>query len=97
MVNRYSYIWEYLTTTGGGEDADGNPVAAIETWVQFECDVQTTAGRFIVGPNGDNITVTYSLFTKVDILGAVKVRDDKGVEFNTLQIHDYKINREIWV
>ena len=97
MVNRYGYIWEYLTTIGGGEDADGNPIAATETWVPFECDVQTSYGRFVVGTNGDNITITYSLFTKIDVLGAVRVRSDKGIEFNVLQIHDYKINREIWV
>jgi len=97
MVNRYGYIWEYLTTSGGGEDADGNPIAATEVWVPFECDVQTSSGRFVVGTNGDNITITYSLFTKVDVLGAVRVRSDKGIEFNVLQIHNYKINREIWV
>ena len=97
MVDRYGYTWEYLTTSGGGEDADGNPIASTETWVPFSCDVQTSAGNFIVGTNGDNITVTYSLFTKVDVLGAVRVRSDAGVEFNVLQIHDYKINREIWV
>ena len=97
MVNRYSYIWDYLTTTGGGEDADGNPIAAIETWVPFECDVQTSAGRFIVGPNGDNINITYSIFTKIDTLGAVKLRDTDGVEYVVLQHHDYKLNFEIWV
>jgi hypothetical protein len=99
MVNRYGYTWEYLTTSGGGEDADGNPIAAIEVWVPFECDVQAglSGGSYAVGVNGDNITVTYSLFTKVNVLGAVRVRSDAGIEFNVLQIHDYKINREIWV
>lgn len=97
MVNRYGYTWEYLTTSGGGEDADGNPIVAVEVWVPFYCDAQTSSGNFIVGTNGDNIAVTYSLFTKVDVLGAVRVRSDAGIEFNVLQIHDYKINREIWV
>ena len=96
MVNRYSYIWEYLTTTGGGEDADGNPVAATETWVPFECDVQTSSGRFVAGANGDKINVSYSLFTKVDILDATKVRDDSGNEFTVLQKHNYT-QFEIWV
>ena len=97
MVNRYGYLWDYLTTTGGGEDVDGNPIAAVETWTQFECDVQTSAGRFIVGPNGDNINVTYSIFTKVDTLVSTKLRDDKGVEHTVLQHHNYKLNFEIWV
>lgn len=93
---RYSYIWDYLTTTGGGEDVDGNPIAATQTWVPFECDVQTSAGRFIVGPNGDNINVTYSIFTEINTLGAVKLRDDKGVEYVVLQNHFYR-QFEIWV
>ena len=97
MVSRYGYIWEYLTTTGGGEDADGNPIAAVETWVPFSCDVQTSSGNFVAGANGDKINVSYSVFTKVDTLGAVKLRDDKGVEHTVLQHHNYKLNFEIWV
>ena len=99
MVNRYGYTWEYLTLTSGGEDADGNPISGTETWTEFECDVQTSSGRFVVGANGDNINVTYSLFTKIDtgVVKGSKVRDENGVEYVVLQVHDYSLNFEIWV
>lgn len=97
MVNRYGYTWEYLTTTDGGQDSDGNPVAAVETWVPFECDVQTSSGNFVTGTNGDKINVSYSIFTKIDTLGATKVRDSSSKEYTVLQHHDYSLNFEIWV
>ena len=99
MVNRYGYTWEYLTTSGGGFDDDGNPIAATETWTSFECDVQTSSGRYVVGPNGDNINVSYSVFTSVNtgLKKGDKVRDPDGIEYSVLQYHDYNINFEIWV
>jgi hypothetical protein len=97
MVNRYGYTWEYLATAGGGEDADGNPIAANEAWVTFKCDVQASSGSFVAGSNGDKINVSYSVFTKVDTLGAFKLKDDKGVIHTVLQNHNYKLNFEIWV
>lgn len=98
MVERYGYIWEYLTTTGGGIDANGDPIAASEVWTEFECDIQTSSGRFVAGTNGDNIPVTYSIFTPVNtgIIRGGKVRNGIVV-YTVLQVHDYKINYEIWV
>ena len=99
MVNRYGYKWEYLTTSGGGEDENGDPIAATEVWTEFECDVQTSSGRFVTGDTGDNIPVTYSLFTKVNtgVVKGGKVRDEKMKEYTVLQIHNYNLNYEIWV
>ena len=100
MVERYGYQWGFKDNiSGGGEDADGNPIAETFVWGLFRCDVQSAAGRFIAGPNGDNIALTYSLFTSINPkfnLGD-QIRSDKGEIFTVLQIHDYKINYEIWV
>jgi len=99
MVERYGYTWEFLAVTSGGEDADGNPIAGAETWTEFECDVQTSSGRFVTDDNGDKISVTYSLFTKVEtgLVRGGKVRDENGIEYTVLQPHNYKLNYEIWV
>ena len=99
MVERYGYTWEYLALVSGGEDADGNPIAGTETWTPFECDVQTSSGRFVTNDNGDNIPVSYSVFTKVDtqLYRGGKVRDENGKEYTVLQVHDYKLNYEIWL
>jgi len=98
MVNRYGYKWEYLTTSGGGEDENGDPIAATEVWTEFECDVQTSSGRFVSVDTGDNIPVTYSLFTKVNtgVVKGGKVRSG-SVEYTVLQEHNYNLNYEIWV
>ena len=98
MVKRYGYNWEYLTTSDGGEDENGNPIAATEVWTEFECDVQTSSGRFVAGDTGDNIPITYSLFTKVDtgVVKGGKVRSG-SVEYTVLQEHNYNLNYEIWV
>ena len=99
MVNRYGYNWEYLTLTGGGDDSDGNPIAATQTWTSFECDVQTASGRFVAGETGDNISVTYSIYTKVEtnLIRGGKVRDENDKEYTVLQAHNYTLNYEIWV
>jgi hypothetical protein len=101
MVDRYGYNWEFLTVTGGGEDVDGNPIAGTKTWTDFACDVQTGVGGggFVTNENGDKISVTYSLFTKVDtgLIRGGKVRDENGIEYTVLQMHPYKLNFEIWV
>lgn len=99
MVNRYGYNWEYLTETGGGETTDGDPIAATQTWTEFSCDVQTSSGRFVANENGDNISVTYSIFTKVNtnLVRGGKVRDENGKVYTVLQAHNYKLNYEIWV
>lgn len=96
---RYGYTWEYLTSTSGGQDADGNPLAPSDVWTEFECDIQTGSGNFVSNDEGDNISVTYSIFTKVVtnlILGG-KVRDENLKEYKVLQVHNYKLNYEIWV
>lgn len=99
MVERYGYTWEYLALSGGGNDADGNPIASTETWTPFECDIQTSSGRFIANDNGDKIPVSYSIFTKVNtgLSRGGKVRDENQKEYTVLQPHDYKLNYEIWV
>lgn len=99
MVKRYGYTWEYLTVVLKPNDADGNPVAPTETWTSFECDVQTSSGRFVTNSNGDKIAVSYSLFTKVNTGLSIggKVKDENGTEYIVLMPHDYKINFEIWV
>lgn len=99
MVNRYGYTWEYLTVSGGGFDGDGNPIAATEAWTEFECDVQTGAGAFVAGANGDNINVTYSIFTKAvtGLSNGGRIRDESGKEYVVLQVHPYNLNYEIWV
>ena len=98
MVSRYGYTCEYLTFSGGGTDANGDPIAVMETWTPFKCDVQTSSGRFVVGDNGDNIPVTYLLFTNVNtgVVKGGKVRNG-GVEYTILQEHNYKLNYVIWL
>ena len=99
MVNRYGYTWEYLSVSAGGTDANGNPISATETWTSFECDVQTGSGNFVANDQGDNISVTYSIFTKVNtnLVKGGKVRDENLKEYTVLQAHNYTLNYEIWV
>ncbi len=100
MVERYGYIWEYKeNVAGGGVDADGNPIPETFDWQSFSCDVQTSSGNFVAGPNGDNIPVRYSIFYEYLPRFEVgdQIRSDKGEIFTVLQIHNYKINTEIWV
>lgn len=99
MVNRYGYEWEYLAVTGTLIDTNRNPVAGTETWTKFQCDVQTSSGRFVAGQNGDKINVSYLLFTNVatGLVKGGKVRDESGKVYTVLNIHDYKLNYEIWV
>ncbi len=101
MVIRYGYTWEYLKLTEAipPKDDDGNPIAATEEWIPFECDVQTSSGNFVTNENGDKISVTYSIFTKVDtgLARGGKVRDENGKEYTVLQVHNYKLNYEVWV
>lgn len=98
MVKRYPNIWTYISVTGGGTSADGNPLAVTKTLTTFECDAQTGSGKFIAGANGDNIPVHYSLFTKVNtgLKKGDKVISEDGEEFTVLQIHFYT-QYEIWV
>jgi len=98
MVKRYGYTLEYLTTSGGGEDANGNPIAPTKVWTPFKCDVQTSSGRFVAGDTGDNIPVTYSIFTNINtgVVKGGKVRNG-SVEYTVLQAHNYNLNYEIWV
>lgn len=99
MVKRYGYTWQYNFTTGGGEDADGNPIAGIKIWKGFECDVQTSSGNFVAGTNGDKIAVSYSIFTKdyrAAEIGDV-LKDTNLKEHTVLQVHNYGGKYEIWV
>jgi hypothetical protein len=99
MVERYGYTWNYLSVVSGGNDPDGNPIAGAETWTPFECDVQTGSEKFVAGDNGDRIPVSYSIFTKVNtgLVRGGKVKDENGVTYTVLQVHNYKLNYEIWV
>lgn len=99
MVNRYGYNWEYLTSVAGTPDVDGNPTTPTDTWTSFECDVQTGSEKFITNDVGDNISVTYSIFTKVvtNLVRGGKVRDENLKEYTVLQAHNYTLNYEIWV
>ena len=98
MVKRYQNIWTYISVTGGGTSADGDPLFVTETLKTFKCDAQTVAGRFIAGANGDNIPLHYSLFTKVNtgLSKGDKVIGEDGEEYTVLQIHFYT-QYEIWV
>ena len=82
MVNRYGYKWEYLTTSDGGEDENGDPIAPTEVWTPFRCDVQTSSRQFVAGDTG--------------VVKGGKVRDEKMKEYTVLQIHPYT-QFEIWV
>lgn len=99
MVKRYGYTWEYLTVSGGGKDNDGNPIEPTESWTPFQCDEQAETSRFVVGQNGDNIPVSYSLYTNVNtgLVKGAKVKNSRtGEIFTVLQIHPYQ-TFEIWV
>lgn len=98
MVKRYPNIWTYITITGGGTSADGDPLSVTKTLTTFKCDAQTSSGKFIAGVNGDNIPVHYTLFTKVNtgLSNGDKVIGEDGKKYTVLQIHLYT-QYEIWV
>jgi hypothetical protein len=62
MVTRYGFTWYLLSLTGGGVDANNDPIAQTAIWTPFLCDAQLASGRFVVGATGDQITLTYSVF-----------------------------------
>ena len=100
MVNRYGYTWQYLTSVEKADDEDGNPTSPTDTWADFECDVQTSSGRYVKNDNGDRVDVSFSIFTKIDTSLSIggRVRDENQKEYVVLQIWTYgSLNHEIWV
>ena len=101
MVERYGYIMFLLTLSGGGLDENHDPIPETETWTPFECDVQTSSGRFVVAANGDKIAVQYKLFiplpTDLVFKKGGTVKNPDGETFKVLQSFDYRLNLEVWL
>ena len=83
---RYGFTWYLQTLTGGGVDANNDPIAQIATWVPFKCDAQLQSGRFIVGGSGDKINITYAVYVGQELTFSkgVNVKDHNGVERSIL-------------
>lgn len=81
---RYPFTWHLQILTGGGLDANNDPVAQTKTWTPFTCDAQGSTGRFAVGGSGDTIAVSYLVFYALGqgltFKAGANVRDHNGIE-----------------
>jgi len=81
---RYGFTWYLQTLTGGGVDANNDPIAQTVDWIPFVCDAQLQTGRFVVSGLGDKINITYAVYVapgqELTFLKGVNVKDHNGVE-----------------
>lgn len=80
---RYGFTWNLQTLTGGGVDANNDPIPQIATWTPFICDAQLQTGRFVVNGLGDKINITYSVYVsdkELTFLKGATVKDHNNVE-----------------
>ena len=86
---RFGFTWYLQSLTGGGVDANNDPIAQTATWTPFKCDAQSQSGRFIVSATGDQINLTYSVFYApgqgLTFLNGGTVKDHHGVERKVLE------------
>lgn len=86
---RFGFNWHLLSLSGGGVDANKDPIAQTATWTPFICDAQTASGRFIVGANGDQINISYAVFAApgqgVSFVKGGTVKDHLGTERTILE------------
>lgn len=101
MSFRYGYTWSYDVSTGGGKDANGDPIAASLTSTPFECDAQTDKGSFSADFGGDNVTssffVAIPLSTVLTFNKGQFVTDHNGKKRRVINFIVTKLSRELWV
>ena len=81
---RFGFTWYLQSLSGGGLDANYDPIPQTAIWTPFKCDAQLASGRFVLGATGDQINLTYSVFFApgqgLTFLKGATVRDHHGVE-----------------
>ena len=87
---RYGYIWSIATLSGGGTDANTDPIQQTKTWKTFLCDAQPSTGRYMVNQNGDKIEIAYLVFAMPNQGIILKrgglVKDHEGIERTILSL-----------
>ena len=81
---RYGFIWHLQTLTGGGVDANNDPIAPTESWTPFICDAQSGSGNFSVSSTGDKINISYLVYYALGqgltFKKGARVNDHNGIE-----------------
>lgn len=87
----------FITSTGGGQDANGNPIAPVETVSEFiVCNLKTVTREYKFMVEGQYIQAKYSCYVEqymIDALGVdlttvknVKLQDNNGNLIDTFQV-----------
>lgn len=81
---RYGFTWHLQTLSGGGVDANNDPIPQTQDWTPFTCDAQGQTGRFTLSGTGDQISISYIVYYALGqgltFEKGANVRDHKGVE-----------------
>ena len=81
---RFGYIWSIATLSGGGTDANNDPIPYVKTWTTFKCDAQPSTGRYTISPSLDQIEIAYQVWAMpnqgITLTRGGLVKDHDGIE-----------------
>lgn len=87
IMVKTGYI-SFISQTGGGQDADGNPVSPVKTNSSYvECNLAVITSKYEFIVDGQYKQAEYSIYVESD-----KIRDIDVQSIKEIQIHDNNDN-----